>query len=371
MARALASIRTIDDIQPIKGADRIVVASLGGWLVVVGKGEFQPGEKVVYFEPDSMLPLSNPVFGKAAGYGKNRDNRKGEPCVVLRTVRLRGQISQGLAVPLDSLGIPADTPAGTDVTELLGITKYEPPEKPMGAGWAALPLPDFVWHTDETRIQNLADMLAWFNSTEGSDELAAKFTATEKIDGTSTSFFRYVGDEGEVEYGVGSHGLRLVEAEVPAGSARTPNSYWNTFERYDMRERLDALAERHPGCGNVVIQGEMFGPNIQSNRLRVPATSFLAFNVTVDSRRLDPRDEGLGDICVPRVDVALPCGYGRGVAAMADAILAQADGRRSLVTPDALAEGIVWRYDGPLPDGFSHDWAHFKSVSNSYLAKEK
>ena len=86
MTRKLATVRTIDDITPIPGADRIVATHIGGWPVVVAKDYFAVGDKCVYFEPDAMLPLTNSLFAPLANRGRNRFNRREVPCVVLKTL---------------------------------------------------------------------------------------------------------------------------------------------------------------------------------------------------------------------------------------------------------------------------------------------
>ena len=116
--RALAHIEEIISLSPIEGADRIEVAQVLGWKVVVKKGEFQVGEKVVYIEIDSKVPASNPYFA----FLQDRKYK-------VKTIKLRGQISQGLIVPMNVLP-RADYNVGDNVTEILGITKIEDSFRP-------------------------------------------------------------------------------------------------------------------------------------------------------------------------------------------------------------------------------------------------
>ena len=130
MTRTLASIETISELNPISGADKIEVARIKGWNVVVKKGQFEVGDKVVYCEVDSVLP-ERPEFE----FLKDKHYR-------IRTVKLRGQVSQGICFPLDvlnngdwNLNYSMDSAPfsfdelenGFDVTNVLGITKYEKP----------------------------------------------------------------------------------------------------------------------------------------------------------------------------------------------------------------------------------------------------
>lgn len=112
--RKLATIRTISDIRPIQGADRIEVAQVDGWECVVKKGEFHIGEKIVYVEVDSIMP-EKPEFE----FLRDRKFR-------VRTIKLRKQVSQGLVLPLTILPTGTSVNEGDDVTETLGIKKYDP-----------------------------------------------------------------------------------------------------------------------------------------------------------------------------------------------------------------------------------------------------
>lgn len=179
--RKLASIQKITNLSPIEGADNIEVASVLGWKVVVKKGEFYVGELVVYCEIDSILP-DWPEFK----FLKPRGMR-------IKTIRLKGQISQGICFKLDivsvfkaiSYGVISINQKievihreGYDVTQMLGIIKYEPPcihsngpNKPKGN------FPSFIPKTDEVRIQTIPEFLEIYK-----DEPCV---VTEKLDGTS------------------------------------------------------------------------------------------------------------------------------------------------------------------------------------------
>lgn len=99
--RKLVTIRTIDAIGPIEGADAIEVATIGGWNVVVKKNEVKAGDKVFYFEIDSFLPDGNPAWQFLVDkQGRTFEGRLGHR---LRTVKLRGTTSQGLVLRLDQV----------------------------------------------------------------------------------------------------------------------------------------------------------------------------------------------------------------------------------------------------------------------------
>ena len=118
--RKLASIQRIWKIEPIEGADRIELAHVLGWQCVVNKGQFQEMDLAVYFEGDSFLPIAPEFeFLRASSYRKTDIMGEG---FRLRTMKFRGQISQGLLLPVRSFpAIPADSELGKDVTELLDV----------------------------------------------------------------------------------------------------------------------------------------------------------------------------------------------------------------------------------------------------------
>ena len=149
--RKMASIQTIRDITPIEGADAIVLVHVNGWAAVVKLGEFSVGQSVVFCEIDSWVPHEIAPF-----LSKGKDPReylgiKGER---LRSVKLRGQLSQGLILPTSVLPL-YDYEGGEDVSEKLGIIKYEPPVPVQLAGQVKGNFPSLVTKTDEERVQNI------------------------------------------------------------------------------------------------------------------------------------------------------------------------------------------------------------------------
>src|SRR6187402_3308439 len=168
MERKLVSIQVIEGIAPIEGADNIMQARVMGWTVVVKKGEFAPGDRCVFFEIDSVLP-DGPAWSE---FMRPRGFR-------VRTVKLRGVLSQGLALPVSILG--GEVPAvGIDIRDRLGVVKYEPvlPDAREVLG----PFPGRVPKTDEIRLQSALGVLG---------EIAGRdFFVTTKCDGTSATYFR-------------------------------------------------------------------------------------------------------------------------------------------------------------------------------------
>ena len=245
MERALATIQRINNLRPIEGADRIEVAEILGWRVVVRKGEFQINDRCVYFELDSVLPDSNPAFDFL---GKKKR---------LRTIRLRGQLSQGLALPLDVVfehtGYPLDILGnvfiedGMDVTEFLGIKKYEPEtNKPFYKDKATFP--SFIPKTDEIRVQSFPKVM---------DEVRnVSVYMTVKLDGSSLTAYKHNG-----EYGVCSRRNTV---------SSTESLYGIVAAKYNLEEVLPE---------GYAIQGEMCGPKVQGNKLKLDELDLFVYNV--------------------------------------------------------------------------------------------
>lgn len=185
MERKLASIQKIREIRPIEGADAIELAIINSWQVVVAKNVgHQVGNLVVYCEIDSYLPIEPEFeFLRKSSYKKVNDQEGFR----LKTIKLRGQISQGLILPLkEAVDVMKRKNGevytemlveGNDVTTLLGITKYEPPIPACLAGKIKGLFPQFIPKTDEERVQNLTDEYSFWVDSDN------QFFVTEKLDG--------------------------------------------------------------------------------------------------------------------------------------------------------------------------------------------
>jgi RNA ligase (TIGR02306 family) len=165
--RKLASIQKIKSLEPIEGADAIEKATVLGWQLAVKKGEFKVGDLAVYCEIDSLLP-DRPEFA----FLKPRGMR-------IRTIRLRGQVSQGICFPLSILPEDIEPQEDMDVTEILGITKYEPPIPAYLSGKVKGKFPSFIPKTDETRVQVLQKVLDKYQGIS--------CYVSEKLDGSSAT----------------------------------------------------------------------------------------------------------------------------------------------------------------------------------------
>jgi RNA ligase (TIGR02306 family) len=184
--RKLASIQTIEEMKPIEGADAIRIAKILGWSVVVKKTDFHVGQQVIYCEIDSLLP-ERPEFEflRASSYKPAIDQGLVFQRLAgfrIKTIRLRGQVSQGLCLPLSCLPAGTSWQTGQHVSDLLGITKYEEPPAAGMAGRVKGAFPGFLSKTDETRVQLLEPLLEEYRGQE--------FIVTEKLDGTTQRIHR-------------------------------------------------------------------------------------------------------------------------------------------------------------------------------------
>ena len=285
--RNLAHIETIDWISPIEGKDRIVLAGILGWTVIVQKADFAVGDKVVFCEIDSVFP-EKPEFEFL-----RKNNFR------IKTMKMAGVLSQGICFPLSMLPL-GDYNVGDDVTELMGITQYEPtmdkepssvaqtlskkyPKFLMRMKWfrkLVLPkdrqggFPDFISKTDETRIQNAPQML----------KLPTLWTATEKVDGQSGTFTLcrthkkgFLRKE-KFDFAVCSRNLRIYEEDN--------SSYWSVAKKYNIKNVLMELLD-HFGTDWVAIQGECVAPNVQKNKYKVSEPDLYVFNIITPRGRMD------------------------------------------------------------------------------------
>ena len=377
--RKLASIQEIRAIEPIPGKDRIELAHVQGWTVVVQKGEYKPGDLTVYVEIDSVLP-ERPEFE----FLRSKNFR-------IKTMKINGQTPEGVKIPVFSQGIcfPVSILPGnvmdpclskellidTDVTEYLGIKKYDEYgdaaveevdqndkhkklkrfmfkhriTRPLavalfGKKRNATDFPSFVSKTDETRIQSLPNLL---------DRKDITFVGREKIDGQSGTFilrkiprtFPFM--KQKYEFIVCSRNKRLPTPD--------DSSFWTVAKKYNLEEVLKHLIGAHEW---VCIQGEVVGPKIQGNKYKLSECDMYCFNL------LTP-------------DGIVPCKYAEGEVGAyglkwvplvtanfkmpndVESVLKFATGKSAL--HDILREGVVFRnYEERIS---------FKAVSPEFLIK--
>lgn len=328
--RTLASIQTILALTPIPKADAIETATVKGWKVVVKKDEFKVGDKVIYCEIDSYLPIQEEYeFLRKSSYAE----LPGKEGFRLRTVKLRGQVSQGLLLNMSVL--PAgEYPVGSDVTARLGIIKYEKPIPKELEGQIKGYRSSIIKRTDEERVQNLDEQ--W-------DELRGKglYFAGEKLDGYSMTDY-HVADQ----TGVCSRDLEFLPD--------VDNVYTRVAKKYDVGNKLRALKLDY------AVQGELIGFGINGNPYNLPDQDWRIFSVfdiqnyrylSLPAMREFCTKLGLTLVPIVAEGVELP--------ATVEAAVAFAEGK-SLLNPKQRREGLVWRFLGD-------EDISFKTISNDFL----
>jgi len=364
--RKLATIQKIREILPIEGADSIEIAVVNSWKVVTKKGEYNPGDLCIYCEIDSFLPIREEFeFLRKSSYRKMSDGTEG---FRLKTIKLRGQISQGLILPLSTfnsknpeepemvIGV-SQQPWGdqlqlgpyddalvieeeTDVTSALGITKYEPPIPASLAGRVKGNFPSFLRKTDEERIQNMTKDFENMKSNS--------YYVTEKLDGSSATFYFRNG-----EFGVCSRNLDLIE---------TPdNTFWKVARELFIEEKLGTLEE------NFAIQGELVGEGIQGNPYKIKGQTVKIFNIfNIDKNEylsLCEMEEFLLKINSDQKPLELVPVLDREykLAETIEEVLTYAESSSALNT-DTKREGVVIRN--------ADKSISFKAISNSFLLNQ-
>lgn len=347
--RKLATVQQIAELLPIEGADAIEVARINGWNVVVKKGDFKVDEMVVFCEVDSFLPIQPEYeFLRKSSYKKMPDGTEG---FRLKTIRLRGQLSQGLLINYQVL-ISKLTPdenghvdlpdVGEDVTEILGIIKYEPPIPACLAGQMKGYFPGFLNKTDEERVQNIKDSMYERYKNKGK-----KYYITEKLDGSSCSIYL----RGN-EFGVCSRNVNLLE---------TPdNTFWKVARQYNIEEILRNHSE-YTGFQTFALQGELIGEGVEGNPYKIKGHEFHIFNLfysdldyyaNIDELIDFSKKYNLNIVPILYKDINLP--------ENGTECLKLAEGKSAL-NHNTEREGIVIRY-------FDHS-VSFKAISNKFLLK--
>ena len=365
MSRKLASVQKVKAIKPIEGADRIEIVQILNWDCVAQKGQYKIGDLVIYFEIDSLLPdIPAFEFLKGSSWSQKLNKYK------ISTHKFRGQISQGLIIPIRQLTeiynqinkssvSSIDYDEGDDLTALLKIEKYEPP---VSNG----PLGDLIHHewyvpkTDEERIQVCAeDVLPEYMKSERGD-----WYASVKLDGTSCTVGLF-----EDAFLIGGRNQWY----------KDENMYTTTVKKYGDIEKH--LRDYQKLTGKyIVFQGELCGPGIQSNRLGLKEKEWFIFNVWVsDTGKMDSykkldflrflnmcNDFGLPHVPIIPVGAKFDFKTTTNIDETVEMLLKYVDGIKYRTffddaSPNQIAEGAVFRMN---------DMSYsFKVISNKFLLK--
>lgn len=341
--RKLATLRQIRSIIPIPDADAIECAIVDGWMVVVKKAQFCVGDVVVYIEIDSWVPHAIAPF---LSKGKEPRIYQDIPGERLKTVTLRGQISQGLLLSVtvqdsntllvNEIPIPWDFTV--DLAEHLNIQKYEPPVPANLVGLVRGMFPVFIPKTDQQRIQNL------FTSLQDWRNQVLTWEVTEKLDGASMTV--YVNDN---DSGVCTRNLNL--------KPDANNTLWRVTNKNSLIEKIRSTGR------NLALQGELIGEGIQKNQYGLRGHEFFLFDVyDIDSRRyLTPvqRRELATTLSIKHVPVVNSC-FDLSLLTVED-LLTMSEGVSQL--KNTMREGLVFKCQEQV--------LSFKAISNQWLLKNQ
>lgn len=379
--RKLASIQKIVKIEPIPNKDKVELATVLGWNVIVSKGEFKEGDLCIYFEPDSLLYPSD-IWDSFLASRKYK----------IKTIKMCGVISQGLVLPLSivsKLNPTAKYKAveDTDLTEILNVKHFEKGDgvdndekviitfkksknplvnfmmkfnwfrkiylymfgsKPKGQFPSSI-----VAKTDEENIQSLKGFL--------DQHRGKRFYISEKLEGQSSSYMLYQ-KEGMInkynhskEFMVCSHNVKLPHSDT--------SSWWSVAKLLDIENKLISY-QKETGI-HLAVQGEVIGEKIQGNIYKIKGYDFYIFNVKdIDSNRyytLTEKQsfcEKIGLKLVPIIDDNFIITE----EVTPQMLLEMANGKSVLY--DTSREGFVFRC-------YDNDRISFKAKSPEYLLKEK
>ena len=365
--RKLATIRKITNIVPIENCDNIALAIVDGWTVIIKKSEFSIGDSCVFFEIDSFLPLE-PRYE----FLKKTTKFDGKEGYRIKTMKMKGVLSQGLALPLTMF--PEVSTNDDDVTNRLNIIKFDleqfygantagPRERKYGS------FPTFIPKTDQPRIQNMTHMFLTHKATT--------FEETLKLDGSSmtcykipnkpTLFQRVLSFFGKQlpthKFGVCSRNVDLKPSDNKVQvfdnfgkkSVYAQSDFWTTAIKMDIENKLPI---------GYAIQGELIGPSIQANHEKVSSLDYFVFDVYDINKKQYLTPEARREFCkqynIQHVPVtnesATP------LQMTLEELLAHVD--TESMNPGTVSEGRVYKSN-------SYPTMSFKVINNKYLLKHE
>lgn len=320
----LATVQRISEVVPHHNADTLDIIKVLGWTCVAKKGEFEAGDLCVYVALDAILP-ERPEFE----FLRNKSFR-------IKTIKLRGVVSQGICFPIDVIPGRVAVCEGYDVTDRLGVAKYEKPVPKCQDALGHFPT-HLVSKTDEERVQNVPSLVDQLRNQE--------IYVSVKHDGTSATFIK---QDGELR--VCSRNMELKDGN---------NVYWNMARLYHMDDNIPE---------GFVVQGEIIGPGIQGNREGLEAPMLRVFNVVnADGHVLNYRETVV--FCQNHHFHVVQLNYvGPNKFNSLEELISYADGVRYENNKNR-AEGIVVRLaDGRHNDELGKPFS-FKVISNKYALK--
>lgn len=339
--RKLASVQYVHLITPIEGADKIECVHVLGWQCVANRGQFKVGDHCVYMEVDSFLPVCEQFeFLRNSSFRKSEILGEG---FRLKTMKFKGQISQGLVQPLSILP-EGKYKIGDDVTDILGIRKWEVEERVTSSGTVIGGFPYGIGKTDELRVQSYPELIEEFKAIP-------EYYISTKMDGSSVTMYWVDG-----KFGVCGRNYEYGDDDKCA--------MWKYAHEYRIEEAL-----KKNNIPDVAIQGEFCGAGIQKNRLKLVKPEWYVFTVVDMKTRKRYSLEQMKGLCrclglkmVPVEEVGTEFPYDT-----VDQLLDRAKGRYS---SGMNKEGIVIRPTEVVYSRTIGGPLSMKVLNNDYLLKE-
>ena len=343
--RKLASVREVKEVKSHPNADNIELVIIDGWQCVALKGKHYVGEKVIYFEIDSVLPpLNRFEFLRKSCHIKKDWLSKGEGFRI-KTIKLRGELSQGLVMSIsDAFDVQQELTGrtlelGDDLTDFIGVEKYEPPVPACLEGEAKGAFPSLIRKTDQNRLQNCYDSVSVLDSS---------WEVSMKLEGTSMTIYHDLD---------GVFGVCSKNTDFLLNGNNEKNSFVNAYKDLIKNTNLSSLPK------GLAVQGELMGPGIQGNIEKFNKLHFFAFDIFdiekqnyLSSKERESILLKIGVSSVPLIEKTF-CIKNMSI----DELLNYADG------PSIHAknrEGLVFK-------NLERPNISFKIISNKYLLKEK
>ena len=283
MSELIVKVVEVDNVEAHPNADRLDIATIKGWQCVVSRGDFVAGDKGLYIPIDSILPIDveEKIFGPESKVKLSKSR--------VKTIKLRGAISQGLLTRLSTLDLDPSLEIGTDLKEELKIKKYEPSKRQQSGlmGGYKVPRKTNTNFKKYTSIENVKNYVNLFKDTD-------VVSVTEKIHGTNfragyvkrnldsiwKKALNFIGILSDYEFVYGSHNVQL-QKSVAVKSVST-----NVYLEAVKRDRLSELLK--PG---EVIYGEIYGSSIQKNYMydcKEGQRKSVYFDLMKDGKYLTP-----------------------------------------------------------------------------------
>jgi RNA ligase (TIGR02306 family) len=394
MSRKLATVTKIKDILPIPDADNIVAVTMttNNWVCVVQKDTIQEGDWVVYFEADSFIDTKDERFKFLDGkVNKTYNEVEGYR---LKTVTLRGQVSQGLVLPFANFPeLEGQQIEGRDVTNVLNIQPYDssliPDDIYKMSDVGLFSFPSRIPKTSQRRIQSFTD-------AEIEELRHFSYEVTGKMEGASCTMYY---DRGH--FGVCSRNEEIMLPDAPLlksiynsiigtlwphcrvqdSTSKSVPFYWKVAKAYAMEERLRTYCKRKNR--NLAIQGEICGPGIRCNRCRDSYLLFYIFDMyDIDTESYIPTEERCGifdELCA--LGESIPSVQGSPYLSLHHVPELWLHFERPYKPPKEYVEELLRRADemyasgkvqsGLVLKGLDVPDVSFKVVSNKYLLERE